>query len=195
MSFFKKLQLLAVATFIFGAVGIDAKISKSDVAGVYFRTDVNDVNDQSSDVFILDEEGTATYLQGLFISTSTDPLNPGQFNQIAHGTWAFDPCDSNAIYVSTVGFQVPFLTSPNIEATRYAHRIEFDCDSTKQGFITDRQFIGFTTAEINLFTTAGLFNPILGTTLIPNSHLDTPRRITKYPKATKLAIPDLSRSP
>ncbi len=197
MTFLKNLQLLALATLLAGVVELEAKLTNCDVAGVYFRTEGNrDINTTSNDVFILDAEGIATYLQGNFINTSTDPLDPELFNQIAYGTWAFDPCDSKAIYVSTVGFQVPFLTSKDLEATRYAHRLEFNChNNTNKGFITDRQFIGFTTADLNLFSTAALFNPNLGTTLIANSHLAVPREITKYPKATKLAIPDLKRSP
>lgn len=181
---------------LLGSSQLEAKLKRSDVAGVYIRSDVNDVDNQSSDVFILSGNGNATYLQGNFIVTNTDSSNPAAFLQTAHGTWAFDPNDDKAIYVSTVGYGVPFMTSQDVIGARYAHRIEFaSCDSTKHGCITDRQFIDFTTSDLNAFTTGSLLNPGLGDTSVPGSHLATPRKITKYPSAKKLAIPDLARAP
>ncbi len=196
MALFKKLNLLAFAMIAFvGFSQVEAGLDRCEVAGVYFRTDFADVNLSATDVFILSPNGTAQYYQGAFILANTDPINSFAFNQSSAGTWAFDPNDSHAIYVSTIGYSVPFINSETLNASRYASRLEFRDHTTKFAYMTDRQFIDFPATLLNAQGGASLFNPAAGITVIPNSHLTTARVFTKYPKATKLAIPDLARSP
>lgn len=198
---FKQLAILSVILAGFGISQVEANISPSQIDGTYFRTDVIDAVNQSSDVFQLDATGKATYLQGGFlVSNASEGKKAMELDQIAHGFWFKDDSDKsgNSIFVMTVSYNIPNANSEQVGATRYTHRIVFSGSGTLNNpAITDRQFVSFSSLDLSSpNSTAELLDPSKGTTVIAGSHLATPRVLTRVSTSNNTAFSsDLLRSP
>ena len=107
------------------------------IPGSYMRTDVTNIDNQASDMIVLNVDGTGTYNQGnvLELFGSQGSFTPGV------GAWTCGP--NNTVVLTTIHYAVPTGDSLISDAYRITHQLQFSKTDLAHPVVLNRVWVDF----------------------------------------------------